>query len=203
MNKKKLAVLVSGSGSNLGALIQAVNGGVIKNAGISLVISSRQDAYALIRAEKAGIPALCIRQDEHILEKLGKFEIDAVLLAGYMKIVTAPILEAYKDRILNIHPSLLPEFGGKGMYGMRVHEEVIKAGAPVSGCTVHIVTENVDAGPILGQATVPVLPGDTPDSLAVRVLKEEHILYPRIVGEFVDSFLLNNDQTLSSWKSRL
>jgi len=189
INKKKIAVLVSGSGSNLGALIQAVADGIIKGAEISLVISNKQDAYALTRAENAGVPNFCLKSDEHILAKLKEFAIDVVLLAGYMKILTSTLLEAYKDRILNIHPSLLPAFGGKGMYGMRVHEAVIEAGAAVSGCTVHLVTEEVDAGPILAQASVEVAPGETPQGLAARVLKKEHALYPRAVQEFVEKMV--------------
>lgn len=185
IGKKKLAVLVSGSGSNLEALINAVNDGIITNAEISLVISSKPDVLALKRAENAGIPALCVKSDGQILEKLREYDIDLILLAGYMKILTPTLIEAYKDRILNIHPSLLPAFGGKGMYGMRVHEAVIQAGAPVSGCTVHVVTEEIDAGPILGQTEVPVIAEDTPESLAARVSKQEHILYPKTVQEFV------------------
>ncbi len=189
IDKKKLAVLVSGSGSNLAALIQGAEEGIIKSAEISLVISSRQDVLALTRAETAGISAICLKSDEHILQKLREFNIDIVLLAGYMRILTPTLLETYKDRILNIHPSLLPDFGGKGMYGMRVHEAVINAGAPVSGCTVHVVTEEVDAGPILAQAMVEVAPGETPQSLAIRVLREEHALYPRTVQEFVEKMV--------------
>lgn len=185
VNKKQLAVLASGSGSNLGALIQAVKDDIIKNAEIGLVISNKENAFALTRAQNAGIPNFCLKTDELILEKLNEFKIDVVLLAGYMKILTPPLLEVYKDRILNIHPSLLPAFGGKGMYGMRVHEAVIQAGVPVSGCTVHVVTEEIDAGPILGQSEVPVVEGDTPESLASKVLSQEHVLYPKTVQEFV------------------
>ena len=186
VKNKKLAVMASGSGSNLGSLIQAVNNGIIENAEISLVISSKKDAYALTRAEEAEIPAFHLDSDEQILDKLNEFNIDVVLLAGYMRILTMPFLQAYKGRILNIHPSLLPEFGGKGMYGIRVHREVIKAGRSESGCTVHVVTEEIDGGPILSQARVSVMFDDTPESLAARVLVEEHILYPRTVQAFVE-----------------
>jgi len=178
--------MVSGGGSNLGSLIQAVNDGIINNAEICVVISSKKEAYALIRAEEAGIPAFYLDSDEHIIDKLKEFNIEVVLLAGYMRILTMPFLQAYKGRILNIHPSLLPEFGGKGMYGIRVHKEVIKTGRTESGCTVHVVTEEIDGGPILAQARVPVMPDDTPESLAARVLVREHVLYPRTVQTFVE-----------------
>ncbi len=199
MEKRKanLAVLVSGSGSNLAALIDAVNTGIITEGMISLVVSNKKDAYALQRAENAGIPCLSAKRsdfatdeefDKHLLSSLKAHRIDLVLLAGYMRILTKPLLEAYNERILNIHPSLLPEFGGIGMYGMKVHEEVIRTGITVSGCTVHIVNEHVDQGPILAQASVSVFPDDTPDSLAARILKEEHRLYPATVEKFLTGF---------------
>lgn len=201
MKKKKtnLAVLVSGSGSNLAALINAVNEGIIKDGQISLVISNKKDVYALKRAENAGISTLKVTRsefnsdedfDKFILAKLKEYEIDLILLAGYLRILTKPLLEAYKDRILNIHPSLLPDFGGMGLYGMKVHEEVIKSKTSISGCTVHIVTENVDYGPILAQISVPVMPDDTPQSLAGKVLKEEHKLYPATVQKFISGFII-------------
>lgn len=195
--KANLAVLASGSGSNLAALIDAVNEDIIIDGQISLVVSNKKDAYALQRAKNAGIPTISIKRsdfstdedfDKFLTKKLKEHEIDVVLLAGYLRILTKPILEEYKDRILNIHPSLLPDFGGMGLYGMKVHEEVIKAGAPVSGCTVHIVNEHVDGGPIIAQAAVSVLPGDTPPSLAAKVLKEEHKLYPVTVQKFIANF---------------
>jgi len=195
--KAKLAVLASGSGSNLAAMIDAVNEGIIKDGQISLVVSNKEDAYALKRAENAGIATLVIKRkdfssdeefDEYLVQKLKEHEIDVVLLAGYLRILTAPVLEAYKEKILNIHPSLLPDFGGKGLYGMKVHEEVIKAGSPVSGCTVHIVNEHIDRGPILAQSAVAVLPEDNPPTLASKVLKEEHKLYPATVQKFLANF---------------
>jgi len=199
MKKANLAVLASGSGSNLAALINAINDGVIENARISVVISNKQDAYALKRAEDAGIPAVFAERSgfndnetfyRHVLEKLNEFDVDVVLLAGYLRILTNPLLEAYKDRILNIHPSLLPDFGGVGMYGMKVHEEVLKAGVSASGCSVHLVNEHVDGGAIIAQKTVPVLPEDTPEILAARVLKEEHKLYSATVQQFISNIEL-------------
>lgn len=192
VSKKNLAVLASGSGSNLEALIQAVKCGIINNAQIALVISNKQDAFALIRAQSAGIPAFCIKTDEEIIAKLKEFNTDLVLLAGYLKILSSSFLEAYKSRILNIHPSLLPDFGGMGMYGIKVHEAVIKAGVTESGCTVHLVTEEIDSGPILAQSRVAVLPEDTPKTLAKRVLEQEHLLYSRTVREFIEKNGITN-----------
>lgn len=190
----KLAVLASGSGSNLSALIDAEKNGIITDGTISLVVSNKKDAYALVRAKNAGIPALYIKRsefssdeeyDSHIVSRLKEYEIDVVLLAGYLRIITSPLLTEYENRILNIHPGLLPEFGGIGMYGLKVHESVINAGVSTSGCTIHLVTKDVDMGPVLAQKHVPVIDGDTPDDLAHRVLKEEHVLYPKTVQEFV------------------
>jgi phosphoribosylglycinamide formyltransferase-1 len=194
MRKANLAVLASGSGSNLAALISAVDGGIIDNARIALVISNRSSAYALQRARDAGIPAISLKRsgfgddeafDGEIVRRLREYDVDVVLLAGYLRILTAPLLDNYTNRILNIHPSLLPDFGGVGMYGMRVHEEVIKTGVAKSGCTIHLVDKTVDGGPILSRVEVPVLSGDTPHDLAERVLKEEHNLYPATVRNFV------------------
>lgn len=189
-NKKRLAILASGGGSNLGAIIEAINSGIINNAEISLVISNKADAFALSRAENAGIPAFCLKNDEQILDKLKEFNIDLVLLAGYLKILTKPFLDKYNGRILNIHPSFLPDFGGKGMYGIKVHQEVIKSGVLFSGCSVHIVTEEIDGGPILAQTKVPVMQDDTPEILAKRVLEQEHLLYPIAVQKYIENLLV-------------
>lgn len=191
----KIAVLASGNGSNLGALIEASNSSKINNAEIILVISDREQAYALTRAKEAGISALYFRRslfnsdedyDLNIIKSLREHNTDIVLLAGYMRIVTRPFLESYENRILNIHPSLLPEFGGRGMYGMNVHRAVIDAKKEQSGCSVHLVTEEIDGGRIVGQACVPVFPEDTPEILAARILKEEHKLYPTAVNRFIE-----------------
>ena len=193
-SKINLAILASGSGSNLGALISAVESQAINNADISLVISNKETAYALTRAQKANIPAICLKRnlfnsdeeyDREVIKNLKEYNIDVVILAGYLRIITKPFLKAFEGRILNIHPSLLPDFGGKGMYGAKVHEAVINAKKAKSGCSVHIVTEEIDGGPILAQACVPVSPNDTPESLAKKVLKEEHKLYPTAVNDFI------------------
>jgi phosphoribosylglycinamide formyltransferase-1 len=198
--KANLAVLASGSGSNLASLISAVNQGIIDNARIALVISNKQSAYALQRAREAGIPAINLKRSEfandeafdaEVVNWLRKYDIDVVLLAGYLRILTEPLLESYSNRILNIHPSLLPDFGGVGMYGIKVHEAVINTGVAKSGCTIHIVNKTVDGGPILSKAEVPVFPDDTPHALAERVLKEEHKLYPATVREFVNQLLIS------------
>jgi phosphoribosylglycinamide formyltransferase-1 len=200
MKKANLAVLASGGGSNLAALINAVNEGIIDNARIAVVITNKHSAYALKRAEEAGIPAINLKRsdfsddeafDREVVRRLREFDIDVVLLAGYLRILTAPLLEGYSNRILNIHPSLLPDFGGVGMYGIKVHEEVIKAGVPKSGCTIHLVDKNVDGGPILSQTEVPVLPNDTAHDLAERILAEEHKLYPSTVRDFVNQLSLS------------
>ncbi len=192
--KKKIAVLASGGGSNLAALIEAVNRGDIQNAAIELIISNKKDAYALIRGKEANIPIFYLPRsmfksnedyDNQIIEKLNEYNIDLILLAGYLRIITKPFIKAFEKRILNIHPSLLPNFGGKGMYGMKVHQAVIDSKCSKSGCTVHLVTEEIDKGPILGQESVDIEFDDTPESLAAKVLVKEHLLYPRVVNEYV------------------
>jgi phosphoribosylglycinamide formyltransferase-1 len=197
----KIAVLASGSGSNLAALINAINTGNIKNAKIELVISNKENAYALTRAKEANIPAIYIDKklfnsdeeyDLYLVNKLNEFKIEVVLLAGYLRIITTPFLKAYKNKILNIHPSLLPDHGGKGMYGIKVHQAVLNSNAKKSGCTVHLVTEKVDGGPILAQTSVSVSPDDTPGSLASKVLEQEHKLYPQAVNNFISTIMLSN-----------
>jgi phosphoribosylglycinamide formyltransferase-1 len=178
----RLAVCVSGRGSNLMALLDALEGSAA--AQVVLVLSNRPDALALARAAERGIAAEAFtnyRDAAEWLERLGKHQVDLVVLAGYLKLVPAGVIAAYRGRIINIHPALLPDFGGPGMYGHRVHEAVLASGARVSGATVHLVDEEYDRGEILGQARVPVLPDDTPDTLAARVLAAEHRLLPAVV----------------------
>jgi len=199
-NSVSLAVLASGNGSNLKALIKAINCAEIKNANIALVISNKKDSKSLIIAKEADIPIFSpdrnlFNSDEEydlcMLNKLKAFKIDVVILAGYLRIITAPFLKIYENRILNIHPSLLPDFGGKGMYGMKVHQAVINSKAKKSGCTAHLVTEEIDGGTILAQACVSITPYDTAEILAAKVLKEEHKLYPRVINEFISTFFNN------------
>jgi phosphoribosylglycinamide formyltransferase 1 len=178
----RLAVCVSGRGSNLVALLRALAGSAL--ARVVLVLSNRADAPALERAGEWGVKAVSLanpRDGGEWLRHLHGEQVELVVLAGYLKLVPAEVIAAYRNRIVNVHPALLPEFGGPGMYGHHVHEAVLRSGVGYSGATVHLVDEQYDRGAILAQARVPVLPGDTPDSLAARVLKAEHLLLPAVV----------------------
>jgi phosphoribosylglycinamide formyltransferase-1 len=180
--RKRVAVLISGRGSNMQALVEAARAADYP-AEISLVISNRPDAAGLAWAKAQGIPTLGL--DHKRYESREHFEgqlqsvlemshIEIVALAGFMRLMTAPFVERWRDRMINIHPSLLPSFKG-----LQTHEQALAAGVKISGCTVHFVRAEMDDGPIIGQAAVPVLSSDTPDSLAARVLAAEHRLYPR------------------------
>src|SRR5262245_41785912 len=163
----RLAVCGSGRGSNLVALLEALRDSEI--AQVVLVLSNRPDALALERARQWGVAAETLtdhRDGQEWMERLGRHRVDLVVLTGYLKLVPAEVIAAFRGRILNIHPALLPAFGGSGMYGHRVHEAVLATGATESGATVHLVDEQYDRGPILAQSRVPVLPGDTADILA-------------------------------------
>lgn len=182
----RLAVFASGGGSNLQALIDRFNKADSPLLRVALVISDRQDAGALARARAAGIEAMHIQvtgrpadlSTREMLAALEFADIDLIALAGYLRLVPVAILRRYPDRIVNIHPALLPKHGGKGMFGSNVHRAVLAAGEQVSGATVHYVNENYDEGRIIAQREVPVLPDDTAESLAARVLAVEHVLYP-------------------------
>ena len=189
----KLAVCVSGGGTNLQAIMDAIDSGAITDTSIEVVISNNKDAYALERAKAHGIHAICIspkdyesRADfnEDFLVQLNSYHVDLVVLAGFMRILSPYFVDAYRHQILNIHPSLLPSFGGA-----HAHRDVLAYGTKVSGCTIHFVDEGMDHGPIILQDTVPVLDGDTEETLAARVLEKEHILYPRAIELFVDGRL--------------
>lgn len=193
----RVGVLVSGTGSNLQALIDACRRGDAK-AEIAVVISNVPTAFALERARAAGVPAVVVNHrgyasaetfEEAIREALQAHRVELVCLAGFLRILSPRFVGAFPGRIINIHPALLPAFGGKGMYGERVHRAVIESGARRSGCTVHFVTEVPDGGPIIAQVAVPVQPGDTPATLAARVAREEHRLYPEVVGLFAEGRL--------------
>ena len=180
----RIAVAVSGGGSNLQSLLDTLPAG--GPATVALVVSNTAKAGGLERARKAGVSAVVFADPAdgaEWLRILAEHRIDLVVLAGYLKLVPAAVIAAYRGRILNIHPALLPEFGGAGMYGKRVHQAVLDARRGESGCTVHLVDEVYDRGKILAQARVPVLPGDTAESLAARVLAEEHKLLPQVVLE--------------------
>jgi formyltetrahydrofolate-dependent phosphoribosylglycinamide formyltransferase len=177
----RVAVAISGRGSNLESLLQAL--GPSAPAEVVLVVSDRE-APGLSVARARNIPALVLSRPSEVadwLEALRRHRVDLVVLAGYLKLVPAAVIAEYRDRIINIHPALLPEFGGKGMYGRRVHEAVLASGARESGASVHLVDERYDQGAVLAQARVPVLAGDTADDLAHRVLAEEHRLLPAVV----------------------
>jgi phosphoribosylglycinamide formyltransferase 1 len=178
----RVAVAVSGRGSNLEALLRALGPGA--PARVVLVVSSNPDAEALERARAHAVPAEVLSDPSDAggwLERLERHRVDLLVLAGYLKLVPAVVIDRYRDRILNVHPALLPAFGGRGMYGRRVHEAVLASGARESGATVHLVDEVYDRGAILAQGRVPVLPDDTPDRLAARVLAVEHRLLPAAV----------------------
>lgn len=183
----KLAVFASGGGSNLQALIERFTDS--EHVDVELVISDRAESGALQRSAAAGIPAVHIRNAgrghddiaRDMLDALTAHRIDLISLAGYLRLVPGAVIAEYGGRILNIHPSLLPSFGGAGMYGRRVHEAVLAAGCTVTGATVHHVDERYDEGRIIAQWPVPVLPADTPETLAARVLRVEHQLYPAVI----------------------
>jgi|SRR6478672_4734567 formyltetrahydrofolate-dependent phosphoribosylglycinamide formyltransferase len=182
----RLAVLASGRGSNLRALHEYLSrSGRHTSAHLALVLSDHADAGALAYARSRDIPFAAIDGGtlggERLLAQLGSHRIDIVVLAGYMRLVPEVVVNAYRGRIVNVHPALLPAFGGRGMYGTRVHAAVIAAGSRVSGATVHFVDERYDHGAIIAQWPVPVLSGDTPSALAARVLRVEHALYPPAV----------------------
>lgn len=181
----RLAVLASGRGSNLQAIIEHFeNVARERVANVVLVASNRPDSPVLIRAATASIDIATFDAADdgtELLALLHKFRIDLVVLAGYLKRIQISVIREYAGRIVNIHPALLPAFGGEGMYGARVHEAVIASGAKETGATVHLVDDEYDRGPIVAQWRIPVEPSDTPASLAARVLNVEHIVYPRTI----------------------
>jgi len=194
LNSARIAVLVSGSGTNLKALIDAWKEGKFGNGEIFLVISSRAGAFALERAQKEGIKTLTIERkmftdiegfDAALFSALSEHNIDLVVLAGFLSILGQQVLKGFKNKIINVHPSLIPSFCGKGFYGLHVHEEVLKYGVKVTGATVHFVNNVIDGGRIILQKAVDVLPGDTPETLQERVMREgEWTLLPQAVAMF-------------------
>ena len=178
---KKAAVLVSGGGTNLQAIIDAKASGIIKNAEISLVISNNPSAYALTRAKNAGIKASCISPSEFdsreafnkaLTDALIEAEVDLVVLAGFLVIIPYEMVEKFRNRIINVHPSLIPSFCGTGCYGLKVHEKALSRGVKITGATVHFVDEGTDTGPIILQKAVEVKDGDTAETLQKRVMEE-------------------------------
>lgn len=188
----RVAVFASGSGSNLQAILDHHAGLDAPPWRVELVVSDQEDARALGRARRVGIRSRFLpvagRSVGDVagetLDLLRSSEIGFVALAGYLRLIPAPVVGAFRERMVNIHPALLPAFGGRGMYGIRVHEAVLAAGARVTGPTVHFVDEEYDRGPIIAQWPVPVRAGEDPHTLAARVLRVEHLLYPRVVDQF-------------------
>ncbi len=191
MEKARIAVLVSGGGTNLQALIDAQNSGIIQSGKIQLVISNNPAAYALERAAKANIASAVVTKKEcgsqvafedKLMQMLEEHQIDLIVLAGFMSILTEKFTSAYPKKIVNVHPSLIPSFCGKGFYGLKVHEEALKYGVKVTGATVHFVNEIPDGGEIILQKAVEIHPGDTPEVLQKRVMEQaEWIILPQAV----------------------
>ena len=201
MTPVRVAVLASGGGTNLEALLDALHDSPL--ARVARVITNRSDAGALGRARRQGVPTTQLRDPDDAAELLAALaegpqgDADLVVLAGYLKLVPPAVVARFRWRMINIHPALLPAHGGPGMYGRRVHEAVLASGAAESGVTVHYVDEQYDRGPIIAQARVPVLPGDTPESLAARVLEAEHRLLPLVVLELARRGIPNEPVRLS------
>lgn len=195
MSPVGIGVLVSGGGSNFEALVAAARRGEIPRADFRLLISNKPGAGALDRAARFGVPARVLDPKtfptrgayfDAVADALLEKGVRVVCLAGFLLKVEPNFIRRFPGRILNIHPALLPKFGGQGMYGRRVHEAVLAAGEKESGCTVHLVDEEFDHGPALARATVPVAPGDTAEGLAARVLEQEHRLYPAALRQFLE-----------------
>ncbi|MEM0928813.1 MAG: phosphoribosylglycinamide formyltransferase [Pseudomonadota bacterium] len=189
---RRIAILISGRGSNMATLIDAAKAADFPGS-VELVISSHEEAGGLVLAREAGVPAVAVPRKAYkgkaafeaaLSEELAKADIDFICLAGFMRVLSPEFVTPWNDRMLNIHPSLLPLFPG-----LDVHEQALEAGVAVSGCTVHLVTADLDAGPIIGQAAVPVMPSDTPQSLAARVQKAEHRLYPAALAHYLSGKL--------------
>ena len=188
LKKARIAVFVSGGGTNLEALLNAQEAGSIPHGEIVLVIASNETAYALTRAANHGVPGVAVPRKQMtqeafeavISEKLAEYDVDIIVLAGFLSILSADFVKQWPERIINVHPSLIPSFCGKGMYGLKVHEAALAKGVKVTGATVHLVNEIPDGGRILLQKTVEILPNDTPEVLQRRVMEQaEWILLPQ------------------------
>ncbi len=188
----KIGVMVSGGGTNLQAIIDSIKSGAITNTEIQVVISNNKNAYALERARNAGIEAVCLSPkdfpdraafNEVFLEKVDQYHLDLIVLAGFLVTIPEAMIQKYRNRIINIHPSLIPSFCGVGYYGLKVHEGALKRGVKITGATVHYVDEGVDSGPIILQKAVEVKEGDTPEILQRRVMEEaEWIILPQAIN---------------------
>jgi len=202
----RVAVLASGGGSNLQAILDYFDAQEKeRRAAIVLVASDRASAHALVRARERGIPATALdarQRSDGLGALLASHDVDLIALAGYMRFVPADVTRRWRGRIVNVHPSLLPAFGGAGMYGIRVHEAVVAAGVRVTGATVHFVDEEYDRGPIIAQWPVPVFPDDAPEAVADRVLAVEHALYPAALDAVARGDVsLGDDGRVAGWSS--
>ena len=187
----RVGVMVSGGGTNLQAILDSIDNGTIRNARVEAVISNNRNAYALERARNHGIEAVCVSPrdyesreqfNEALLEKVNEYQLDLIVLAGFLVAIPAAMIQRYRNRIINIHPSLIPSFCGVGYYGLKVHEAALKRGVKVTGATVHFVDEGTDTGPIILQKAVEVKEGDTPEVLQRRVMEEaEWVIMPKAI----------------------
>lgn len=195
MLKTKIAVLVSGGGTNLQALIDAQKSGIIQSGEIVLVASNKADAYALKRAEDHDIKAVLMTDEGSLLNLLREEGVELIVLAGFLKILSREFIRNYENRIINIHPSLIPSFCGKGAYGLHVHEKALEYGVKVTGATVHYVNEIPDGGKIIAQKAVEVVDGDTPETLQKRVMEQaEWILLPQAVEQISRKLALEREE---------
>lgn len=193
-----VAVIVSGGGTNLQALVDAVKAGKVKGAEITSVIADREGAYALVRARDNNIPGFIVNRrgnpdfEAQLLDILFDYKIDIIVLAGFIGVLSKKVVNCYSNRIINVHCSLIPKFCGKGFYGIKVHEAVLASGERVSGATVHYVNEGIDEGEIIIQKEVAVLPEDTPETLQQRVLRVEWEILPLALQKVIDKFQKQN-----------
>ena len=195
----KVCVCVSGGGTNLQAIIDAIKDGKITNAEIDTVISNNADAYALERAKQNGINAICLSPksfenrdafNDAFLKKLKEINPDLIVLAGFLVVIPPQVIRAFRNRIINIHPSLIPSFCGTGYYGLKVHEAALKRGVKITGATVHFVDEGTDTGPIIAQKAVEVKEGDTPKELQLRVMEEaEWVILPKAIDMIANGLI--------------
>lgn len=195
----RVGVLVSGGGTNLQAIIDAVDNGKITNVSLEVVISNKKDAYALTRAENNGIKAECISPKDYenrdlfnkaLIKTIDSYKLDLIVLAGFLVVLPEELTSKYKNKIINIHPSLIPSFCGNGFYGLHVHEKALERGVKVTGATVHFVDEGTDTGPIIYQKAVEVMPDDTPEILQKRVMEQaEWIILPQAINDIANGII--------------
>ena len=205
LNKARIAVLVSGGGTNLEALLNAQEAGALPHGEIVLVLSSNPEAYALERAKRRGVPAIPLSRTQlgqepfeaALMEALTQYRVDLVVLAGFLSILSSDFVRRWPDRIVNVHPSLIPAFCGKGYYGLKVHEAALRRGVRVTGATVHLVNEIPDGGRILLQKAVDILPGDTPETLQRRVMEQaEWVLLPQAAEQLAAHIATEKEEHL-------